>query len=74
MLTTYVPPTKWYRREVALHFKLVLWPDWLARRLCKHRAALEFFEMDARRIKLDIHLCCPDCYKLIGYKLIDQRK
>lgn len=44
MLSTYLPPTKWYRREYAWHFKVVLWPAWIARWLCNHELAITHFD------------------------------
>lgn len=28
MITAYIPPTKRWRREVALHFRIIIWLQW----------------------------------------------
>ena len=63
MLTEYIPPTKWWRREVALYIKIPLWPDWLARRLCDHSASAPWIEQFP-----DCALMCPDCGAMVNLK------
>jgi hypothetical protein len=61
MICEYVAPTKWYRREIAWHIKIVLWPDWLARRLCNHQAAEPWIAKFP-----DCALSCPDCGVMVN--------
>jgi len=56
MLIHYVPPTKWWRREIRISFPL--WPKWLAQQLCKHEAPSQWSEAGLISV-------CPDCYKCV---------
>jgi hypothetical protein len=56
MFTQYIPPTKWWRREIRI--SLPLWPKWLAQKLCKHDVPSQWNEAGLISV-------CPDCYKCV---------
>jgi len=56
----YISPSKWYRREFAWRFKIVLWPGWLARKICTHAVIYEYRKADPESAFM-----CTDCGALI---------
>lgn len=58
MFQQYIPPTKWWRRQIRI--QVTVWPEWLAQLLCPHEHVRPFTWGEK-----DITVQCCDCYRRI---------
>jgi len=63
MLMQYIPPSRWWRREIKVG--ITVWPQWLAQLLCPHGKTRPIMwqgdENDASKCQTMVQ--CNDCYR-----------
>ncbi len=58
MITAYIPPTKWWRREHSI--QVPVWPRWLAQWICPHVTTHVVAWGDTEQENIN---ACSDCYR-----------